>query len=171
MSRTQTVAPDIRDRSLASLADSLDTETRLLRQLAEILREQRDGVAADDTLRVDDSVHATHRVIQTLGEARSRRNMLVQVLTDRPEIPLTDLGDALGEGMTEDLRERQRALEELARSVSRDVNLNRIILEKALHNGEEYARRLLQPTANSTYGGHGEPNGGAGGPLLINQRV
>lgn len=171
MTRTETLDPDVRDRSLASLTESLDTEARLLRQLGDILRSQREGVAEDDIERVDDSVHATHRLLQTLGEARRRRTMLVQLLTDRVDVPISALDEALGERMTDGLRERQDAIGGLARSVSREVMMNRLVLEKALYNGEDYARRLFRPPSPGTYGDQGRIHEGAGDPVLINRRV
>jgi hypothetical protein len=172
MTRTETLPPAARDRNLAALAEAMETESRLLVQLASTLGEQRRGVAEDDIQRVDDSVQATHRILETLAEARNRRNMLVQLLTDLTHVPIPALADALGERMTDQLRDRQQALESTARTLSRDVKLNRILLEKALKNGDRHVRGLLRPiTPAVTYGGHGQPGARGEHAALINRRV
>lgn len=171
MSATAHVEPDVRDRTLDALAECVAGETRLLTQLAETLREQREGVAMNDVQRVDDSVHAAHRIMQTLGEARRRRHALVHVLTTRDEVPLSALDQVLGDVMTAELRERQEELESLARAVSREVALNRALLTRAIDSDNDYVRRLVAPAATATYGGRGQWTEGARAPALINRTV
>lgn len=171
MSAVAHVEPEVRDRTIASLAECVAVETRLLNQLADTLREQREGVACNDVQRVDDSVHAAHRIMQTLGEARRRRHALVHLLTTRDEVPLPALGDVLGDVMTVELRERQEELESLARVVSREVAMNRVLLTRAIDSGNDYVRRLVAPAASGTYGGRGEWNQAARAPALINRTV
>jgi hypothetical protein len=157
-------------RTVHSLAESLGVESRLLTQLVEILEEQREGVARDDVQQVDDSVHAAHRVLQTLGEARSRRQTLVHLLTDRRDITVNELDEALGPHMTTELSERSRELEQVARSVSEQVALNRSVLTRAIQSGNEYVQRLMGTSAVG-YGGKGTSTRGGSEPTLINQRV
>ncbi len=157
-------------RTIRSLAESLDTESRLLGRLEAILREQREGVAENDVAKVDESVHAAHRVLQTLGEARNRRQTLVHLLTDRRDVPVDELGEALGTHMTPELTARSRELGQVARAVSAEVSLNRAVLTRAIDTGNEYVQRLMTPTS-AGYGENGTWGAGGREPALINQRV
>lgn len=163
--------PMSRGRTLASLAESLEAESRLLGQLVGVLQAQRDGVARDDVEQVDDSVHAAHRVMQTLAEARRRRNTLVHLLTDRRDVQIGALEEALGDHMTDELSRRRSELETVAKSVSQAVTLNRSVLTRAIRTGNEYVQRLVAPAAAGGYGNRGQPRSAARESALINQRV
>lgn len=171
MSAADHMDPMARSRTLASLAESLGAESRLLEQLVGVLQDQREGVAKDDVEMVDDSVHAAHRVMHTLAEARRRRNTLVHLLTDRRDVGVRALCDALGTHMTDEIVDRRTALERAAESVSREVALNRSILTRALQAGNDYVQRLVAPASAAGYGEGGGWQTTARESNLINQRV
>lgn len=134
--------------STAALVEAIQAETRLLGDLIGVIRRQRDGVARDDAAQVDDSVFATHRILRTISEARRRRRQLVTALTGAQDLALDDLDDALGPLMSEELARARDTLRETALALSREVAVNRRVLQEALRSGEEYMRAMYgaQPT-------------------------
>ncbi len=164
------MAPDVRERTLASLAESLDGEARLLRQLAGVLQDQREGVGEDDVEKVDDSVQAAHRIMQTLGEARRRRETLVHLLTDRRDVRLSALPEVLGSQITDELARCRDELDTVARRVSAEVTLTRTVLTEAIELNGRYVKRLLGQSP-AAYGGDGRSNDGGLSPALINRKV
>jgi hypothetical protein len=140
-----------------SLTDALITERRLIEELISVMRRQRNAVGEDDLQSVDDSVFATHRVLVTLSEARRRRRNLNALIGQREDLGIHSLDEALGPRMTIALRNARDELHNAARSLSREVALNRRILREALAVGDAYARTLAGASANApappTYGG------------------
>lgn len=164
------MAPDVKERTMTSLAESLGGETRLLMRLVDVLRDQREGVGEDDVEKVDDSVHAAHRIMQTLGEARRRRETLLHLLTDRRDVRLSALPEVLGSQITEELVLRQGELDAAARRVSTEVALTRSVLTEAIDLNGRYVKRLLGQTP-AAYGGNGHSDPGVSAPALINRKV
>jgi hypothetical protein len=125
-----------------SLTDALLSERRLVDELIAVLRRQRAAVGDDDLQAVDDSVFATHRVLVTLSEARRRRRTLNTLIGQPEDLGIHALDEALGPRMTPELRTARDELFNAARSLSREVSLNRRILREALACGDAYARTL-----------------------------
>ncbi|MGH2898498.1 MAG: flagellar export chaperone FlgN [Solirubrobacteraceae bacterium] len=136
---------------LDSLTDALLTERRLIDELIAVMRRQRDAVGHDDLQKVDDSVFATHRVLVTLNEARRRRRTLNTLIGQREDIGIHSLDEALGPRMTPALRDARDELHVAARTLSREVALNRRILREALAVGDAYARTLAGAEESPTY--------------------
>lgn len=164
------MAPDVKERTMASLAESLGAEARLLMRLGDVLRDQREGVGEDDVEKVDDSVHAAHRIMQTLGEARRRRETLLHLLTDRRNVRLSALPEVLGSQITEELVLRQDELDGAAQRVSTEVALTRSVLTEAIDLNGRYVKRLLGQ-APAAYGDHGHSDPAVSAPALINRKV
>ena len=59
--------------AIDALVGAMQSERKLVDDLTQTMRRQRAAVAGDDLDGLDDSVFATHRLVQTLGEARRRR--------------------------------------------------------------------------------------------------
>jgi hypothetical protein len=137
-----------------SMTDALITERRLIDELIAVMRRQRSAVGEDDLQAVDDSVFATHRVLVTLSEARRQRRNLNALIGQREDLGIHSLDEALGSRMTDALREARDELHNSARSLSREVALNRRILREALAAGDVYARTLAGAEAvdTPTYG-------------------
>lgn len=137
-----------------SMTDALITERRLIDELIAVMRRQRSAVGEDDLQAVDDSVFATHRVLVTLSEARRQRRNLNALIGQREDLGIHSLDEALGSRMTDALREARDELHNAARSLSREVALNRRILREALAAGDVYARTLAGAEAvdKPTYG-------------------
>ena len=134
-----------------SLTDALKTERRLIDELISVMKRQRSAVSDDDLQAVDDSVFATHRVLVTLSEARRRRRNLNALIGHREDLGIHSLDEALGTDMTDDLRSARDDLHIAARSLSREVALNRRILREALACGDAFARTLAGVSAAPTY--------------------
>src|SRR3954468_8332992 len=115
-----------------SLTDALSTERRLLDELISVMRRQRHAVGEDDLQTVDDSVFSTHRVLVTLSEARRRRRSLNTLIGQREDLGIHGLDEALGSRMTVAPRTARDELHNAARSLSREVAVNRRILREAL---------------------------------------
>lgn len=133
------------------LADAMSSEARLIDDLIAIMRRQRTAVAHDDLQGVDDSVFATHRVLLTLNQARLRRRALNRMLGEREDVSLDALEDMLGARMTPQLATLRDDLKRSARSLAREVSLNRQVLRQALAGGEAYVRTLTGAPADATY--------------------
>lgn len=158
-----------------SLTDALVTERRLIEELIAVMRRQRSAVGDDDLQSVDDSVFATHRVLVTLSEARRRRRTLNQLIGQREDLGIHALEEALGPRMTPALRTARDELHHSARSLSREVAINRRVLREALAAGDAYARTLAGVSETDvktpTYGG-GKPTPARSQPAtLLDRRI
>ncbi len=140
-----------------SLTDALRSERRLIDELISVMKRQRSAVGDDDLQAVDDSVFATHRVLVTLSEARRQRRNLNTLIGQREDLGIHALDEALGPRMTPALRMARDELHGAARSLSREVALNRRILREALAAGDAYARTLAGVEAAPTYGAQKTP--------------
>jgi len=137
--------------TIRALTDALRSEHRLLRELLTVMRRQREAVATDDLITVEESVYSTHRVLHTLNEARTRRRTLNRLLGGSDDLPVRELESVLGGRMDDDLREARDVLESAARELSEEVEINRRVLRRAIASGDAFVRAL--------YGG-AEPKSG-----------
>lgn len=154
------------------LTDALQSERRLIDELIQIMRQQREAVAADNLQGVDDSVFAVQRVLLTLGEARKRRRALNARLGQPEDIALKDLLEAMGPYANDQLHASREALQGSARSLAREVSVNRQVLREALSNGEELVRTLAG--VGSAPSGYGDARGGADASrtsFIVNRRA
>lgn len=133
------LVPTPSDRGLIA---AFDAETRLLDRLGELMRRQREGVASDDVQVVDDSVFGIHRILHTVGEARRRRNTVLENATGVPDVTLDGLEAAFGPKMSDALRQARDRLKAAARALAREVKLNREVLRLAIQSGETYMQSL-----------------------------
>jgi hypothetical protein len=160
-----------------SLTEALATERRLIDDLIGIMRKQRSAVGDDDHQVVDDSVFATHRVLVTLSEARRRRRNLNALIGQPEDLGIHALDEALGNRMTAGLRAARDELHSAAKTLSREVAMNRRILKEALAAGDQYARTLAGVGANPatdtpTYGaGNGTPARPQQTTALLDRRI
>jgi hypothetical protein len=155
-----------------SLTDALATERRLVEELIAVLRRQRSAVGDDDLQAVDDSVFATHRVLVTLSEARRRRRTLNTLIGQPEDLGIHALDEALGLRMTPALRAARDELVSSARSLSREVALNRRILREALACGDAFARTLAGAVADpGTYAAQPQPPARVQTMSLLDRRI
>jgi len=154
-----------------SLTDALATERRLLDELIAVMRRQRTAVGQDDLQAVDDSVFSTHRVLVTLSEARRRRRNLNALIGQQEDLGIHALDDALGARMTDALRQARDDLYRAARSLSREVALNRRILREALACGDAFARTLAGVESSPVYASHPAPQPRAQSNTLLDRRI
>jgi hypothetical protein len=139
----------------ARMLDTLKSEARLLTELGACLRRQRAAVAADDLGEVEQTVYAIHRVLVTLGEARRRRESLATLLGHREP------------GLVGHAREKLR---ETAVALSREVDVTRQVLNRALGTSDEAVRTFLAHRSEgleTTYGDGGPASGG----VLLRRRA
>lgn len=122
--------------AVAALADALRSEYRLLDELIAVLQRQRSAVVEEDLQTVEESVYSTHRVLNTLNEARRRRRSLNRLLGESDDLSTRELDHALGTRMTDELRAARDQLEAIARVLSREVEVNRRVLRDALSSGQ-----------------------------------
>jgi hypothetical protein len=124
-----------------ALADALHTETRLLGELTSVMRDQRDAIARDDLDSLDDAVFATHRVLLTLGEARRRRRALNDMLGD-DDLSLDRLSELYDGEPPPVLHAAIASLSHAARTLHREVDVNRRVLLHAIDSGDQLLRSL-----------------------------
>jgi flagellar biosynthesis/type III secretory pathway chaperone len=144
-----------------ALADVLRSEVRLLNDLAGIMRRQRDAVGKDDLDSVDESVFATHRVLLTLAEARRRRRSLNHLLGEGDDLSVAALDEFTSAAMPGEVRTAVHQLGVAARTLRREVDVNRRVLRLAIEAGEDFVRGLCGATASPV-------NYSAGGGTALN---
>lgn len=165
------IAPSQWPALVSGLTDALQSERRLIDELIQIMRQQREAVAVDNLQGVDDSVFAVQRVLLTLGEARKRRRAINTRLGQAEDVALRDLLAAMGPYATEELQNSRESLQGSARTLAREVSTNRQVLREALTSGEEMVRTLAgvgAPRSGYDSTGAGEPPRGS---YLMNRRV
>ena len=129
---------------LACLVDELETERRLLDQLARVLLSLREGISSDDLASIDESVFGAQRILRTLQEARRRRRTLLRLLGVDQETELRDLDGALGPRMTQELRASRDELVQAATRLSRELTANRKVIDGALEAGDRPVRAVTR---------------------------
>ena len=157
---------------LNALHDALISERKLLDDLIAQMRRQRAAVAADDIDGVDESTFATHRILATLGQARTRRRQLNILLGGSEDCTLRELEDMLGDQVDPRLRDARVRLTQAADLLAREVGMNRKLLREALTNTDQHVRTLVgAPALPTTYATEGTtaPNSGAPRGVLVNR--
>jgi flagellar biosynthesis/type III secretory pathway chaperone len=157
---------------LGELVDELETERRLLDELARVLVAQREGISSDDLASIDESVFGAQRILRTLQEARRRRRTLLQLLGVEPETELRELGGALGPRMTPELNTSRDELLQAAMRLSRELTVNRRVVDGALEVGNQLLRAFTgSPERPNLYAQGSEPAPKSAAGALFNTRV
>ena len=157
---------------LDALHDALISERKLLDDLIAQMRRQRASVAADDIEGVDESTFATHRILATLGQARTRRRQLNILLGGSEDCTLRELENMLGDQVDSRLRDARLRLTQAADLLAREVGMNRKLLREALTSTDQHVRTLVgAPAQPTTYATEGvvTPNSGAPRGVLVNR--
>ncbi len=141
--------------ALEALSNALVAEKKLIEDLIGVVLSQRAAVGIDDLQGVDDSVFATHRLLLTLGEARKRRRSINGMLGCREDTGVRQLEEAIGPWMTPRLRTERDELQDSARKLSREIEVNRKILREALANSESFVRAMRGVPTDGTQAGYG----------------
>ncbi len=160
--------------SLDSLANTLTRETEILTALREILRKQREAVAAEDLAGVDDTIFSAQRIFRTLAEARTKRRTLLEILSGNPDTPLTEVRMVLGPRVTPAVIGALEDLRLVALELSGDLEINRQVLHGAIQSGEELIRALAGAGNEDPglYGPQADVASGSGDHgLIINRQV
>lgn len=154
------------------LANALETEARLLHKLVQVLHRQRDAIAAADVDRIDECVHGAQRVLLTLGEARRRTRALLGTLAGAEDAPLRSLEEALGAAATTAVIDARDRLLDAAAVASREVAVNRQVVDEALAAGDAQLRLLVGASARPlAYDARAREVEGTGGGTLINRHA
>jgi hypothetical protein len=136
--------------ALDALADAMESERKVVDEIATNMRRQRDAVSRDDLDTIDDTVFAMHRLLQTLGAARQRRRTVSQLFGAADDLPVRELESLLGPLMTSRLTSARDALQISARALSHEVQVNRRVLREAMASGEDMVRTLAGAPAIET---------------------
>lgn len=140
--------------TIAGLVQALRDEDRLLHDLVDVLRAQREAIASDDLESLDDSVFGTHRVLLTLGEARRRRQTLNRMLGESGDLSLGALAEAFGGMPPAELQAAMDTLVATGDALHRELDLNQRVLRVAVDAGDQLLRALSGATpAPPTYRG------------------
>ena len=157
-----------------SLAGALVRETKLLSDLREVLKAQREAVAAEDLSGVDDTIFSAQRIFRTLAEARTNRRTLLEILSGDPDLPLAEVEMALGPRITAEVIEALEDLRVVALELSGDLEMNRQVLQGAIRSGEDLIRAMAGADQDDpgTYGpGAKTAAGPSDSGLIINRQV
>lgn len=163
--------PPARIPSTEMIGDAIASEVSLIEELVSLMLRQREAVAVNDMQALDDTVFTTHRVLGTLAESRRRRSALNAMLGEREELPLDSLDDVLGDRMTDSLRVLRTALHDAARTLSREVAINRHVLRHALASGDNYLRTLAGAPPVPTYARGRDPVSDTRAIGILNRRA
>jgi len=131
------------DSTVATLAETLRAEARLLEDLVSIMSRQRDAVSHDDIDALDDTVFSTHRVLVTLGEARRRRRSLNALLGGSDDLSLSALDELFSRNVPAEIRTAAGRLTDTAKLLQREVEINRRVLRVAIEAGDRLVRVLM----------------------------
>lgn len=141
--------------ALEALSDALLAERKLIDDLTQVVLRQRSAIAVDDLQGIDDSVFATHRLLLTLGEARTGRRSINAMVGCREETGVKHLEDALGPLMTPKLRVAREELQGAATTLSREIGINRRILREAIANSDSLVRAVVGAPSDAAQQGYG----------------
>lgn len=137
---------------LDALYDALVSERKLLDELIAQMRRQRSAVGSDDIDGVDDSTFATHRVLATLGQARTRRRQLNVLISGNQETTLRQIEEMLGANVNGRLLDARQRLQHSADILAREVGMNRKLLREAINSNDQHVRTLVgAPEHGTTY--------------------
>ncbi len=154
-SQSATLARPIPPAALDALSSALVAEKKLVEDLIAVVMRQRAAVGIDDLQGVDDSVFATHRLLLTLGEARKRRRSINGLMGCREDTGVRQLEEAIGPWMTPRLRAERDDLQDAARTLSREIEVNRKVLREALANSESFVRAMRGVAPDGAQTGYG----------------
>jgi hypothetical protein len=129
--------------NLEALAAALRHETERVTALRDALREQRAGIAANRTDRVEDSVREVGHLLLGIDEQRRHRSALLERLTGDPNVELARLESAVTPALPRALVEARRALRHAANEVAREVAINHEVLKRSIEAGESYLQALF----------------------------
>jgi hypothetical protein len=134
------------------------------------MRRQREAVAQDDLDGVDESVFATHRVLVTLGEARRRRRSVNGLLGESNDLSISALDDFFGGALPAEVRDAAETLTDIARTLQREVDINRRVLRQAIDGGDQYVRALcgIPASPSADYSGNSTPTSGG---AILDRRI
>jgi hypothetical protein len=157
---------------IEALGPALGRERKLLGDLLNILKQQREAVATEDLASVDDTIFSAQRILRTLAEARIKRRTLLEILGADPNIPLDDLEDALGPKVTPELSEEIQVLRTVALQLTGELEVNRKVLQGAIRSGENLITVLGggQTQDPGVYGPQAEQPRGSGDHGMILDR-
>ncbi len=137
---------------LDALYDALVSERKLLDELIAQMRRQRSAVGSDDIEGVDDSTFATHRVLATLGQARTRRRQLNVLISGNQDTTLRQIEEMLGANANGRLLDARQRLQHSADILAREVGMNRKLLREAINSNDQHVRTLVgAPERGTTY--------------------
>lgn len=159
--------------AVATLAETLRSEARLLEDLVAIMNRQRDAVSHDDIDSLDDTVFSTHRVLVTLGEARRRRRSLNALLGGSDDLSLSALDELFEGNVPLEIRSAAGRLTDTAKVLQREVEINRRVLRVAIEAGDRLVRVLMgAPLAASiSYVPSQSSRSGSPGGAILDRRV
>ncbi len=145
--------------TLDTLSAALAAETRLVNDLTAVVLQQRTAIANDDIQVVDDTVFTTHRLLLTLEQARTRRRTLYRLLGYDEDVTVLNLEEIFGSRMTPELRAERATLQQAAERLSREIGINRGILQETLAQGDAYIRAVTGTSSSraAVYGMDGTP--------------
>ena len=158
---------------VATLAETLRSEARLLEDLVSIMNLQRDAVSHDDIDALDDTVFSTHRVLVTLGEARRRRRSLNALLGGSDDLSLTALDELFDGNVPLEIRSAAVRLTDTAKVLQREVEINRRVLRVAIEAGDRLVRVLMGAplTASISYAPASNARTGSPGGAILDRRI
>lgn len=159
--------------TVATLAETLRAEARLLEDLVGIMERQREAVSHDDIDALDDTVFSTHRVLVTLAEARRRRRSLNALLGGSDDLSLAALDEFFAGNVPLEIRSAAGRLTDTAKVLQREVEINRRVLRIAIEAGDRLVRALMGAPLSAAISYTPPQNGRSGSPggAILDRRI
>ena len=144
-----------------ALAAALRRECETVRALRDALLEQRAGIAANRTDRVEDSVRSVGHLLLGLDEMRRHRGALLDRLAGEPQLALGQIESRLRSPVPAAFAEARRELRHAAAEVAREVAINHEVLQRSVEAGEAFLQALFSSVRGPDPSYHpGETRGG-----------
>lgn len=155
---------------IAMLVGALDTETRLVQALADVMRRQRQAVAHDNVDDLESANGAAHRILTTLGEARRQRSTLNERLGESSELRLSAIADWFGGAAPAALDAATAQLADAARVLNSELAINQVVFRAVAASADREVRLLLGVEAAPAAGYVAEPASGPSRSVLVDRR-
>ncbi|MBI2406699.1 MAG: flagellar export chaperone FlgN [Gemmatimonadetes bacterium] len=154
----------------AMLVGALETETRLVHALLDVVRSQRRAVAGDDVDGLETANGAAHRILTTLNEARIHRSALNERLGESGELRLSAIAEWFG-GMTPPALEAAvTQLAQAARVLDAELSINQIVFRAVAASADRQVRVLLGADAPAPAGYGADASSRFGRGVLLDWR-
>lgn len=155
---------------IAMLVSALDTETRLVQALLDVVRRQRQAVAHDNVDDLEAANGAAHRILTTLGEARHQRRTLNERLGESGELRLSAIAEWFAGTVPAALEAAVTQLANAAETLDAELSINQTVFRAVSASADREVRLLLGAAAPAPTGYAVDADSQLGRSVLVDRR-